>query len=155
VKNETAILHLLFEFGSNLWEATTEGLIPLNMITNFPLDDLTNRHSPPEKRAVVAASLQKLMNEPRSLKSACRLTITKTMGRGYFAKIGLLEKTLPATLMEFLSFDDLKLEENDVGDNAEDEESTDDESFDQFLVSTKEKEKTRKKATKRRFSSNF
>jgi len=70
-----------------------------------------------------------------------RLTITKAVGRGYFAEIGQLEKVSPATLIEFLNFDYLKLDRNDASDYSEGEnDSSNGEQFDKILVNVKEKQ---------------
>jgi len=70
-----------------------------------------------------------------------RLTITKAVGRGYFAEIGQLKKVLPATLIEFLNCDCLKLERNDASDYSEGENySSNDEKFDKILVNVKKKQ---------------
>lgn len=155
MQKECATLKLLFEFGSNLWETDANGLRSLHLITTYPLDDLANRHAPPESRAPIAANLQQLMSGPRSLMSACRLVITKAMGNAYVDKVQQLV-TLPKSLIEYLKFEDLRFdEEGDSNFETDEGEDSDLENFEKFLVSVKDAEKTNKKASKRRASSDF
>jgi SOCS box len=151
---ECATLKLLYEFGSNVWESDADGLLPLDLITIFPLDDLAHRHAPPESRAPVAAKLKQLMSAPRSLQSTCRLVITRAMGDANVGKMQQLGN-LPKSLIEYLKFEELQYEDGESNFEMDDEEDSDEESFEKFLVGIKETERTKKKAAKRRASTDF